>query len=89
MRCGARPWTTGWRGRNPRCASQGAIVKKGDVVLEIDSRAAKLKLAELAAQVNELRAQRATLAAEWFDYRAYLPWPEGDLDGDAARLVGG
>ena len=45
-------------------ASQGAIVKKGDVVLEIDSRAAKLKLAELAAQVNELRAQRATLAAE-------------------------
>jgi hypothetical protein len=24
--------------------------------------------------------KRATLAAEWFDYRAYLPWPEGDLD---------
>jgi membrane fusion protein (multidrug efflux system) len=44
--------------------AQGAMVKKGDVMIEIDSRASKLKLAELVAQVNEIRAQRETLGAE-------------------------
>jgi membrane fusion protein (multidrug efflux system) len=52
----------GWTTRIP--VIQGQKVKKGDVLVEIDSRAAQLKLAELIAQVDELRAQRATLAAE-------------------------
>jgi membrane fusion protein (multidrug efflux system) len=52
----------GWTARIP--VVQGQKIKKGDVLVEIDSRAAQLKLAELVAQVNELRAQRETLAAE-------------------------
>jgi len=52
----------GWIAAIP--TAQGATVKKGDVLIEIDTRPAKLKLAELVAQVNELRAQRETLAAE-------------------------
>jgi membrane fusion protein (multidrug efflux system) len=44
--------------------SQGQKISKGDVLVEIDSRAAKLALAELAAQVNELRAQHQTLATQ-------------------------
>ena len=52
----------GWTARV--AVSQGQPVKKGDVLVEIDSRAAQLKLAELIAQVNEIRAQRETLAAE-------------------------
>jgi len=47
----------GWTTRIP--VIQGQKVKKGDVLVEIDSRAAQLKLAELIAQVGELRAQRA------------------------------
>lgn len=52
----------GWIAALP--AEQGAVVKKGDVLVEIDTRPAKLKLAELVAQVNETRAERQTLAAE-------------------------
>jgi membrane fusion protein (multidrug efflux system) len=52
----------GWAARIP--VAQGQKIKKGDVLVEIDSRAAQLKLAELIAQVNELRAQRETLTAE-------------------------
>jgi len=52
----------GWTTRIP--VSQGQKVKKGDVLVEIDSRGSQLKLAELIAQVNELRAQRETLSAE-------------------------
>ena len=52
----------GWTARIP--VVQGQKIKKGDVLVEIDSRASQLKLAELVAQVNELRAQRETLSAE-------------------------
>ena len=52
----------GWLVRVP--VSQGQKVAKGDVLIEIDSRASQLKLAELVAQVNETRAQRETLTAE-------------------------
>ena len=52
----------GWTARV--AVSQGQRVKKGDVLVEIDSRGPQLKLAELIAQVNELRAQRETLTAE-------------------------
>lgn len=52
----------GWTARIP--VSQGQKVKKGDVLVEIDSRGPQLKLAELIAQVSELRAQRETLSAE-------------------------
>lgn len=52
----------GWTTRIP--VSQGQKIRKGDVLVEIDSRASQLKLAELVAQVNEIRAQRETLSAE-------------------------
>jgi len=52
----------GWTTRVP--VIQGQKIKKGDVLVEIDSRAAQLKLAELVAQVNENRAERETLTAE-------------------------
>jgi membrane fusion protein (multidrug efflux system) len=52
----------GWTARV--AVSQGQRVNKGDVLVEIDSRGPQLKLAELIAQVNEIRAQRETLTAE-------------------------
>jgi membrane fusion protein (multidrug efflux system) len=43
---------------------QGQTVKKGDVLVEMDARAAKLKLAELIAQAGSNRAERETLLAQ-------------------------